>query len=101
MHALVTPSIWRAEVALTFNRLATEVPDRLVHAVAATAPDALDVSALVVARHAARPVAVLDFGVVGMAPDTVEEWGWRERRDGVGWASRDVHELERVQRLGW
>ena len=82
VHALVTPSIWRAEVALAFNRLATEVPERLVHAVAATAPDPLDVSALVVARQAARPVAVLDFGVVGMAPGTVEEWGWRERREG-------------------
>ena len=83
VHALVTPSIWRADVDLAFNLLATEVPERLIHAVAATAPDPLDASALV-ARHAARPVAVLDFGLVGMAPDTVEEWGWHERREEGG-----------------
>ncbi len=84
MDALVAPSVWRAEVALAFNRLATAVPERLVLAVAAAAADPLDLGALVVVRHAARPVAVLDFGVVGVAPDAVKKRGRLERREEGG-----------------
>ena len=84
MHALVAPSVWRAKVALAFNRLATAEPERLVLAVAAAAANPLDLGALVVVRHVARPVAVLDIGVVGVAPDTVKKWRRLERREEGG-----------------
>lgn len=85
VHALIAPSIWWAEVALAIDRLATTVIFRLVFAtIASAATDPLDIGALVVVRHAARPVVVIDFCVVSVATDAVEARWWFESREKGG-----------------
>lgn len=106
VHALVAPSVRRAEVALTVYPLAAAPPKRLVLTVTAPAADPLNVRAVVVVRYTAGPVIVLDFGVVSMAPDAVEERGRYECREkggkseeSVRWCHWDVGEHVRVQGL--
>jgi hypothetical protein len=79
VHALVAPPVWRAEVALALNRLSTAAPVRLVLGVITPGTaDPLNLGAIVVVRHAARAVTIVNFGVVGVASDAVEERGWFE-----------------------
>jgi hypothetical protein len=79
VHALVAPSVWGAEVALAIDRLAAATIERLVLTVIAPgAADPLDLSTVVVVWHATRAIPVLDIRIVVVAPDAVEEWGWRE-----------------------
>lgn len=71
------------------------------------AADPLNLGAIVVVRHAAGAVAILDLCVVGVTPDTMEERGWFDRREeggkgreGVPWALRNLRERVCVQRFG-
>ena len=85
MHAFIAPSVWWAEVALAINRLATAAIMRLVFAaIAAAATDPVDIGALVVVRHTARSVIIIDFCVVGVATDAVEARWWLESREKGG-----------------
>jgi hypothetical protein len=84
VHPLVAPSIGWAKVAVTFNCLIAAPIKRLVLAAAARPADPLDMGTVVIVRHAARAVCILDFRVVCMAPDTVEEWRRSERREKGG-----------------
>jgi hypothetical protein len=106
VHPLVAPSVGWAKVAVTFNCLIAAPKERLVLAAATRPADPLDIGAVVIVRHAARAVCILDFRVVCMAPDTVEEWGWSERREkggkcdeGVGWRRGNMVEHVCVERL--
>ena len=90
MHPLVAPSIGRAKVALAFNCFAAAPIIRLVLTVAARAADPLDIGAVVVMRHTARSITILNFRVVDVAPDAVEDWGRGERREKGGKGDKDV-----------
>ena len=82
MHALIAPSGRWALVTLAINGLATAVVLRLVFAAIASAvTDVLDIDAVIVVRHTARSVVIIDFCVVGVATDAVEEWWWLEGRE--------------------
>lgn len=101
MHALVTPTVWRAKVAFALNCLAAATIECLVVAVTIFVAGPLDLSAFIVMWHAARAVLVLDIGVVFVATDTMEEWRWGEGcekgskgGEGVWWRHWDV--VERV-----
>ena len=79
MHSLIAPSGWWALVTLALNRLATAVIMRLVFgAIASDATDPLDIAAVIVMCHTARSVVIIDFSVVGVATDAVEEGWWLE-----------------------
>ena len=105
VHALKAPSIWWALVTLAINDLATAVVFRLVLGdLTSAVADPLDIHALFVMRHTARSVIIIDFCVVGVATDTVEEWRWfegrKERgqgREGVRWGVRNMCEHVCVQ----
>ena len=85
MHALIAPSVWWAEVTVAINRLATAAIIRLVFAaIASAATDPLDIGAVVVVRHTARSVVIIDFCEIGVATDTVEERWWLESREKRG-----------------
>lgn len=108
MHALVTPPVWWAEVTLALNGLSTTTIVRLILGVKPPgAADPLNIGALVVVRHAARAVVILDFRVVRVTPDAMEERGRFDRREegrdggeGVPGALRDLRERVCVQRFG-
>ena len=105
VHAFKAPSIWWALVTLAINGLATTAIMRLVFAIIASAgTDPLDIDAVVIVRHKARSVVIIDFCVAGVATDAVEEWRWfegrKERgqgREGVRWGVRDMCEHVCVQ----
>jgi hypothetical protein len=105
VHALKAPSIWWAIVTLAINDLATTVVFRLVFgALASAVTDPLDIGALNVVRHTARSVVIINFCVVGVATNAVEEWWWLEGREkggqsheGVRWGVRDMCERICVQ----
>jgi hypothetical protein len=52
VHALVAPTVWRAEVAFALNRLAAAFIECLVFAVTAFVADPLDLGAIIVMWHA-------------------------------------------------
>jgi hypothetical protein len=105
MHALIAPSVWWAEVTIAINGLATTAIMRLVFAaIASAATDPLDIGAVIVMCHTARSVVIIDFCVVGVATNAVEEWWWLEGREkggqsheGVWWGVRDMCEHVCVQ----
>jgi hypothetical protein len=75
VHALIAPSGWWAVVTLALNRLATAAIMHLVFAaIASAATDPLGIGAVIVMFHTARSVVIIDFYVVGVATDAVEEW---------------------------
>jgi len=78
MHPLVAPSIRRAEVTFALNRFTTAPIARLVLVFTVRA-DPLGLAASVIVRHAAGAVVILDFNVVGVTPDAVEQ-RWRGKR---------------------
>jgi hypothetical protein len=91
MHSLVAPSGWWALVTLALNRLATAVITRLVFAaIASDATDPLGIAAVIVMCHTARSVVIIDFYVVGVATDAVEEWWWLEGCEKGGQARESV-----------
>ena len=89
MHALIAPSIWRAELILALNRFITAPIYRLV--LVSTVPaDPLELDAILIVRHAAGAVIVLDFGVVCVTPDAVEQRWEGERREKRGQGDEGV-----------
>jgi hypothetical protein len=98
VHALIAPSGWWALVTLAINGYATAVVFRLVfRGLASAVTDPLDIAAPNVVRHTARSVVIIDFCVVGVATDAVEEWWWLEGREkggqgreGVRWGVREM-----------
>jgi hypothetical protein len=80
VHALIAPSGW-AVVTFALNLYATAVILHLVFAAIASGTDILDIGALIVMCHTARSVVIIDFCVVGVATDAVEEWWWLEGRE--------------------
>ena len=91
VHTLIAPSVWWAEVTLTFNPLATAVITRLVFGIiASAATDPLDIGTIIIVRHTARSVVIIDFCVVGVATDAVEEWWWLKGREKGGQSHEGV-----------
>jgi hypothetical protein len=107
MQPLVAPAVWWAKVALSLDGLTAAAVLRLVLAATTAHTDALDVSAVIVVRHMARPVCILNVGVIGMTADAVETWRWCEcreegcqRRERVWWRDGDIRKHVCVQGLG-
>jgi hypothetical protein len=85
VHALVTPSVWRAVITLALNSLSTTTPVRLVlRVITPGSANPLDIGTIVVVRHAAGAVVILDLCIVGVTPDAMEERGWFDRREEGG-----------------
>jgi hypothetical protein len=106
VHPLVAPSVGWAKVAFTLNCLAAAPIECLVLAATARATDPLDVGALVIVRHTTRPVGILDFRIICVTPDTVDEWRRCERREkggkcseGIWWRRGDMGKHVCVQGL--
>ena len=82
MHALIAPSGWWVLITLAINDNSTAIVFRLVfRGLASAVTDPLDIGAFNVVRHTARSVVIIDFSVVGVATDAVEEWWWLEGRE--------------------
>lgn len=83
MLPLVTPAVRRTLATISFRRLATAPPKRLIlcpllcPSLMSSPSNALDLCTVVVMRHQAAAVAVLDFDKVLVAAHAVElrRWG--------------------------